>query len=294
MCVYVKCRFMLYIHKHQHTNDTHTPPKQQQVTFQGADGTTTQLDPTPASGATSLFPTLNDDDEGVSGGVDAMVAAAAELVDAKTGERVLDVRPGKRRLLMGLVYVWLRMVFDWTDPSALQKNKANHHSNKTTNKHTNDTGETYQLRLQSFKPNKALTVKLVPADAIATTTVGALRTGQNGAQTWEWAVPKTITPGACAGKWMGGCVCICVCETTDTIDAYHPSNPPPPNTKPNTNSTTPKPLSKTLKNRGLLPRGVRPGERQGAAVRGPGRRPALRLHAGVPGPGVVRDVKGGN
>jgi hypothetical protein len=57
------------------------------------------------------------------------------------------------------------------------------------------TGETYSLRLQAFKPNKALSLKLTPADGVTFTTVGALVTGANGAQTWKWTVPQGIKPG---------------------------------------------------------------------------------------------------
>lgn len=57
------------------------------MAFQDADGTTTQL----SSG--SLFPSLNDVDDDTP--MAAQKAAVAELVDKATGERVLDVRPGR-------------------------------------------------------------------------------------------------------------------------------------------------------------------------------------------------------
>ena len=63
---------------------THNTTPTTQMTFQNADGTTTQL----SSG--SLFPSLNDDDTPL-----AAQAAVAELVDKATGERVLDVQPGR-------------------------------------------------------------------------------------------------------------------------------------------------------------------------------------------------------
>jgi len=49
--------------------------------------------------------------------------------------------------------------------------------------------------LQAFKPNHALTLKLTPADGVTFIPVGALHTGADGAQTWQWVVPPGIKPG---------------------------------------------------------------------------------------------------
>lgn len=67
-----------------------TPPTMPQVSFQREDGSALHLGP--AQGG--LFPFTTSEEDAAS--VAEMVAAAAELVEAKTGERVEDVVPGKR------------------------------------------------------------------------------------------------------------------------------------------------------------------------------------------------------